>query len=64
MSQKSIVQPLIDDAKDTAVKMEKVIREAGIDGIIVEVEMKTKFTNYVIKVLRKGVYPRDDEWTV
>jgi len=61
MAQTSIVKALIKDAEETATIMENAIKEAGVDGIIIEVNMRRKYNEYVIKVNRKTYYPRDDE---
>ena len=62
MAQKSTIVPIAEDAKATAIDIERAIKEAGIDGIVVEINMKHKYNEYVVKVNRKGLFPRDDEW--
>jgi len=52
----------MEDAKATAIGIEEAINKAGIKGMVMEVNMRHKYNEFVIKVNRKGLFPRDDEW--
>jgi len=60
---KSIIVLIMDDAKATALSIEESLHNAGIEGYVMEVNMKHKYNEFVIRVDRKGfLFPRDDEW--